>query len=540
MVSVERVSEYAELVRGGPGRGASRRRPAPAEPRVAERAQPFRAIRPRGRCGTDPVCRWSCAASRSTCAPGRRPASWGAPAGEVDAGVVGAVAARRQGERRDSGSTAWRSAPALGAVRRTRRPQHRSCSAGTCAITWTRSSSTTTRAVVRARRGADEGRREPSTASAGSRACRSTGRTTARGSGRCSASRSLRCGTPRSSCLDEATASVDLETDKVMQDVIADRFASRTIMTIAHRINTIIENDKVVCLDGAASWWPRRRPPTILRREQHVRQAGGGDARGHSPRVNLRARAEECEAASAAGVPIVAFEQERARGDARFFLERDARDFYNVGRARAQPRRLTKTRRSSDSRAFYTGRPLPPPRRRRRARGASRDVRSLGQERGLRTRRTRGWGRGRRGEVRAGRRRRRLLREAAQERAHGEAAVLELLQLELLEVALLRELEGVEARRRGTASARGSRSGASTMPPRYASAAAHRDHLERHDGVEGGKAGSLGREGRGRAGKRVVLKARAGVHSAPVSYHGMPVACSCATMPGMASMAQRP
>ena len=42
---------------------------------------------------------------------------------------------------------------------------------------------------------------------------------------------------------------MDLETDKVMQDVIADQFASRTILTIAHRINTIIENDKVVCLE---------------------------------------------------------------------------------------------------------------------------------------------------------------------------------------------------------------------------------------------------------------------------------------------------
>ena len=51
-------------------------------------------------------------------------------------------------------------------------------------------------------------------------------------------------------CLDEATASVDTETDNNMQKVIAEEFHSRTILTIAHRINTIIENHKVVCLEA--------------------------------------------------------------------------------------------------------------------------------------------------------------------------------------------------------------------------------------------------------------------------------------------------
>jgi len=51
-------------------------------------------------------------------------------------------------------------------------------------------------------------------------------------------------------CLDEATASVDTETDENMQKVIAQEFSACTILTIAHRINTIIENDRVVCLDA--------------------------------------------------------------------------------------------------------------------------------------------------------------------------------------------------------------------------------------------------------------------------------------------------
>ena len=103
-------------------------------------------------------------------------------------------------------------------------------------------------------------------------------------------------------CLDEATASVDLETDKVMQDVIADRFASRTIFTIAHRINTIIENDKVVCLDrgelaAMASPAELLRDPKSMFSEL-VAETGEQSAR------NLRARAEECDAARAAGVSI--------------------------------------------------------------------------------------------------------------------------------------------------------------------------------------------------------------------------------------------
>ncbi|KAJ6125118.1 hypothetical protein N7471_012435 [Penicillium samsonianum] len=52
--------------------------------------------------------------------------------------------------------------------------------------------------------------------------------------------------------LDEVTASVDRETDRAMQEIIRHHFASRTVITIAHRISTILDADRVaVVSDGA-------------------------------------------------------------------------------------------------------------------------------------------------------------------------------------------------------------------------------------------------------------------------------------------------
>ena len=48
--------------------------------------------------------------------------------------------------------------------------------------------------------------------------------------------------------LDEATANIDIVTEQKIQKLIEEEFNESTVITIAHRLNTIIKSDRVLVL----------------------------------------------------------------------------------------------------------------------------------------------------------------------------------------------------------------------------------------------------------------------------------------------------
>mmetsp|Transcript_1973 Transcript_1973/g.4859 ORF Transcript_1973/g.4859 Transcript_1973/m.4859 type:complete len:1649 (-) Transcript_1973:101-5047(-) len=71
---------------------------------------------------------------------------------------------------------------------------------------------------------------------------------------------------PKILVMDEATASIDNETDGMIQEMIRENFTDATVLTIAHRLNTIMDSDRILVLDdGNIAEWDT--PQNLLAKE---------------------------------------------------------------------------------------------------------------------------------------------------------------------------------------------------------------------------------------------------------------------------------
>jgi ABC-type multidrug transport system fused ATPase/permease subunit len=50
--------------------------------------------------------------------------------------------------------------------------------------------------------------------------------------------------------MDEATSSLDFETDQLLKRFVSEHFKECTVLTIAHRLNTILDADRIMVFEA--------------------------------------------------------------------------------------------------------------------------------------------------------------------------------------------------------------------------------------------------------------------------------------------------
>lgn len=78
--------------------------------------------------------------------------------------------------------------------------------------------------------------------------------------------------------LDEVSSNVDQDTERVMQDIISAEFKRYTVIAVSHRLNMILDFDRVVVMEEGKI--VETGNPAVLRRQETSRfgdllRAGG-------------------------------------------------------------------------------------------------------------------------------------------------------------------------------------------------------------------------------------------------------------------------
>jgi ABC-type multidrug transport system fused ATPase/permease subunit len=95
---------------------------------------------------------------------------------------------------------------------------------------------------------------------------------------------------PKIILMDEATSSIDPVTDSLIQRTVAEKFANATVITIAHRLNTIMARLRGLLVYGCALWLLMHRPVCSQDANRIMVLKGGKIVEFDSPRKLLEAK----------------------------------------------------------------------------------------------------------------------------------------------------------------------------------------------------------------------------------------------------------